>query len=587
MEATKIGIVCCSALQPQVKKSLVKKQYSYKIYPMIPSCTFTVNIGLFKHYLDKSIAENDTTILAYGICHPKLNELMKRYEKRVVRVSGDNCWEIMTGTEKYSQFLDKGYWMQSKPFLTRWREETLHGFGAGSKNGQLLLDGGKISILYLNESGESYPVEALDEFSKLTSLPYQIIDTNPDEIEFRMESAISGALSVTSHFKRGNHKPKSTCPEAAAIIENLDVIVYKMDVHTKEITYVSSQVQHILGFSPGEFIQLYNDFGSIPVGNDLDRQRLSNERWNFLVRCVAKGFQKSFEAEFTIKHKDGRNIWVLEKLNPTYSQDGTVEYFVGIIEDISHRKKAEVQLGNLYKNEMELRTRLEAQITSRTESTRALVHELKTPLTAIMAATDIISNAPLHDPYSNLVKQIELCANHLNRRIDEMLDLTRGEVGVLTLNYGNVDMAQLLQEMIECMKVKANETRQILTLEMPQKLPSVWADEERLRQVLFNLLSNAINYTNENGEIRLSCNVDDNTLIVHVSDNGCGISQEELPRIFNPYCQIKTPIKKSGGLGLGLALSKILIQLHNGKIWVESTLGKGSTFSFSIPLIDH
>ncbi|MDP2931654.1 MAG: ATP-binding protein, partial [Chloroflexota bacterium] len=125
---------------------------------------------------------------------------------------------------------------------------------------------------------------------------------------------------------------------------------------------------------------------------------------------------------------------------------------------------------------------------------------------------------------------------------------------------------------------------QTLTLELPDSLPVVEADPKRIEQVLLNLLTNASKFTHEGGRIVLRARRQDASLIVEVQDSGIGIPKEEQARLFQPYSRIEFDRKRYPGMGLGLALAKRLVELHGGKIWVKSDVGKGSTFAFSLPL---
>ncbi|AKG52962.1 hypothetical protein DGWBC_0275 [Dehalogenimonas sp. WBC-2] len=585
METPRIGIVCCAAMQHEIKDILKNRSSSVRIYPMIPSCTFTVRIDLFRHYIDKSVSENEVTVLAYGLCHPELLDLLSEYGQRLVRVGGDNCWEMSLGLDDYLTCIDQGYWMQSKPFLTLWRTETLHGFGVNSKNGQMLRETGDFKILFLKQAADiNLTFDLIDGFAKETGLGYEIKDIDSSYLTRLLTNAIEEAIRNIPVTKEIYLLDATRCPESIAIIEHLDVIIYKIDVHTKEITYASSQVKNILGYNPSEFIGMFNESGTMPMRSDLDKNRIITERWDFLVKCLTKGFQKPFEAEYSIKHKDGHYLWVNEKLNPTFANDGTLEYFVGLIEKIDDRKHAEEQLQSQYEKEVNLRNQIENQMQRRIELTRALVHELKTPLTAILAASEIVSTAHLQEPYSDLLRQITQCANHLDRRIEEMFDVTKGEVGLLKVRCHHVESTQVIREVADCMRPEAIRLGCSLVEDVPLMMPRIWADEERLKQILFNLLSNALKVTPKKGVITIRAREVASSLVIQVFDTGCGISVEDLPSLFNPYRQLGNLSDNKGGLGLGLALSQMLVQLHGGKIWAESELGRGSVLSFSLPL---
>jgi signal transduction histidine kinase len=184
----------------------------------------------------------------------------------------------------------------------------------------------------------------------------------------------------------------------------------------------------------------------------------------------------------------------------------------------------------------------------------------------------------------SIARNIYRGASNLNKRIDELLDLAKVEIGMLELNQKPIDVRPLLRGIADDMAAVASGNGQSLTLALAPSLPLVWADEERLRQVVLNLLVNATKFTPKGGNVTLKAKTKDTTVVVEVEDTGPGISEEEQQRLFQAYHKRMNDREHLSGLGLGLALSRHLVELHGGKIWVESQVGKGSTFSFSIPL---
>ena len=231
-------------------------------------------------------------------------------------------------------------------------------------------------------------------------------------------------------------------------------------------------------------------------------------------------------------------------------------------------------------NERQLRRELERRI----EFTRALVHELKTPLTSVLLSSEILTHNLPEGPLSRLATTIYQGASNLNERIDELLDLARGEQGMLKLKLSLVDPLQMLRALADEFAVIISSRGQTLILDLPPSLPKLWADAHRLRQVVLNLLSNASKFTPEEGRITLKARDEETRLVIEVQDTGPGIAKEEQERLFEPYHRLESDRERFSGLGLGLALSKRLVELHGGKIWVESEPGKGSKFSFSLPL---
>ena len=248
-------------------------------------------------------------------------------------------------------------------------------------------------------------------------------------------------------------------------------------------------------------------------------------------------------------------------------------------------EQSETELRELFEEEKQLRQDLEAEINKRVEFTHTLVHELKTPITPVLASSELLlEEVKKGGPIWELAQNISQGAYNLNQRIDELLDLARGEVGMLHLNPESVDSGRLLRSIVDSVKPLARKNRHILNAELPSSLPVIQADKDRLRQVVLNLLNNAFKFTPAGGSITVKARKDKAYLVVEVQDTGSGISEEEQKRLFEPYQQLERERARLAGLGLGLSLSKKLVELHGGQIWVQSEKGKGSTFGFSIPL---
>lgn len=257
-------------------------------------------------------------------------------------------------------------------------------------------------------------------------------------------------------------------------------------------------------------------------------------------------------------------------------------------------EKKLLELGNHLEHIVDTRTleleevnkRLQKQVDQKVEFTRTLVHELKTPLTPMIGASEILIEKTKDDKVlSRISKNINRGAYNLNRRISDLADLAKGEIGLLNIYYKPFDLLQMIYDLVDFMKVNAERKHQSITLDIPQAFPIVWADEDRIRQVTLNLLDNAIKFTPENGRVVLKVNANQESFMVHIKDNGCGIDIEDHKHLFELYWCSKNNEEGLSGLGIGLPLSKMLIELHGGKIWFESEKGKESIFSFSIPMM--
>ncbi len=252
--------------------------------------------------------------------------------------------------------------------------------------------------------------------------------------------------------------------------------------------------------------------------------------------------------------------------------------------DITEAERTRDQLQEAYEKERKLRQELEAEFERRVFFTRALVHELKTPLTPVLASSELLVSELKQEPYLSLANNIHRGADNLNRRIDELLDLARMEIGMFQMSLTSLDAAPLLLSIADDMKAMLASNGQTLCLSIPPTLPPVMADADRLRQIVLNLMINASKFTPEGGRITLRASIAFNNLVVDIEDTGTGISPEEQKELFQPYRSLAADKEHLSGLGLGLSLCKYLVEMHGGKIWVLSEVGKGSTFSFSIPL---
>jgi len=239
----------------------------------------------------------------------------------------------------------------------------------------------------------------------------------------------------------------------------------------------------------------------------------------------------------------------------------------------------------LYQLEKESRAELERQDKERTDFIYALTHELKTPLTSIIASGGLLAEEleAGHDPRARLAANVNQSAQSMERRVSELLDIAKMETRGAEVELGTLGLKPIIEDAVCQLQMLAEDKGQSLKVALPQKLPLVKGDRYRLGQILSNLLSNAIKFTPRGGSIILRAREEDASLIVEVEDSGCGIPQEESERIFEPYYRSKGH-QDLPGLGLGLSLVKRLVELHQGKIWVRSEAGKGSAFSFSLPL---
>jgi len=218
----------------------------------------------------------------------------------------------------------------------------------------------------------------------------------------------------------------------------------------------------------------------------------------------------------------------------------------------------------------------------------ATMHELKTSLTAIIASAELLANELQVDDKNvqeRLVQSIIRSAHTMDERLSPFSEMARLLTGSFRFQPEYVKMGQVTNSVAEQLYPITQSKRQSLALEVPDFLPSVKADKHYLEQILLNLLTNASKFTPEGGKIKVRAGQNGDSLVVEVSDTGVGIPVEEQEQVFQPYYRVMaTRGTKPTGSGLGLAITKFLFELHGGKIWLESTVGQGSSFFFSLPL---
>jgi signal transduction histidine kinase len=214
-------------------------------------------------------------------------------------------------------------------------------------------------------------------------------------------------------------------------------------------------------------------------------------------------------------------------------------------------------------------------------------HELRTPMNAILGYTELIMDNIYGEPTEKMravLTRIQSNGKHLLGLINDVLDLSKIEAGQLTLSLADYSVKDIVHSVFSSVESLAKNKKLELKVELPQKLPAAHGDERRLTQVLLNLVGNSIKFTDK-GEVAIKAAATNGSFTISVCDTGPGIAEADQRKIFEEFQQAdSSTTKEKGGTGLGLAISKRIVEMHGGRLWVESSLGHGSTFSFSIPL---
>jgi PAS domain S-box-containing protein len=311
--------------------------------------------------------------------------------------------------------------------------------------------------------------------------------------------------------------------------------------------------------------------------------------------CFAKArLGLTYEDEWTYIRKDGSRfpVWVSVTALKDFNQQ--IVGFLGVAQNISDRKYAEEQL-RLTNQELLQANRLKDEFLAN------MSHELRTPLNAILGITEGLMEevfGVLNQQQKNSLQIVEKSGNHLLELINDILNLAKIEAGQLTLDCAVASVNQICQASIMFVRNQAMKKQIKLEMHVPSDIPYIEVDERRIRQVLINLLNNAVKFTPEGGSITLDVTlesmIDDLTDSISaqwvkfaVIDTGIGIDSKELKKLFQPFVQVDSALnRKYDGAGLGLALVKRIVELHNGRVSVTSEVGVGSRFEVALPCIE-
>ncbi|HEV8579833.1 MAG TPA: ATP-binding protein [Thermoanaerobaculia bacterium] len=286
-------------------------------------------------------------------------------------------------------------------------------------------------------------------------------------------------------------------------------------------------------------------------------------------------------AEFRVVRPDGSVRRVRSRSFPILDCEGRLHRVIGFAEDVTERWLQEESL-----REAKLAT--ERANRAKSEFLANMSHELRTPLNSIIGFSELLADGTfggLNERQAGYLDNMLASARHLLALVNDLLDLARIEAERIHLEPAELDLSSLIGDLVGSMAPLAEKEGICLALELEEALSVVWADPRRIKQVVYNLLSNALKFTSAGGRVTVRAGARDGGFRIAVADTGIGIRPEDRERLFQVFEQADSSSTRSKrGSGLGLALSRRLVEMHGGRIWAESAgEGKGSTFIVEIP----
>ena len=391
-------------------------------------------------------------------------------------------------------------------------------------------------------------------------------------------------------------------------VSDLDELVTSMVRLTSQALY-SSSTRLLLRTESYDFVTVSSS------GNDVTKLTLKSDnpisRWmkfnikllnsrdlitNTLIQSMTKKETKEIdevqpELFVPISTKKNELIGIIilgKKLSgKTYSQEEE-----RLISTVASRMAVELENARLYNLERTMRTEQEKENKQKTEFLNSVAHELKTPLTAVMSSSDLlnteissISSEQMMKLSGNIFRGVSL----MNRKITELLELAGMEKGKINLGLEPLDITFVLQDISNQFSILFQESGHKFELVFTDSLPLVLADREKVEEIIMNLLSNANKYSSAGGNITLRSKISDNFVVIEVEDTAEPIPDDQKALLFKPYYRGEndTAKPKAPGLGLGLSICKTLVELHQGRIWIENKNSRGNIFCFTLPIVNN
>jgi PAS domain S-box-containing protein len=367
------------------------------------------------------------------------------------------------------------------------------------------------------------------------------------------------------------------------LAEQLPGVVYTEGLQAASAMYISPRIEHLTGYTADQWTA--DDKFFERVLHPDDRVRVGT------TFAEARARRESVVCDYRIIRPDGSVVWVNDDAGIAFDDDGAPLYIQGYMADVTERKATEASLDAEHARVLELEREQNEQLREldvmKDEFVALVSHELRTPLTAIKGYTELVLDGTageINDEQSSMLMAIDRSSARLFRLINDLLFVAQVNAGKLSVAIDDVNLAAVAREAIEDARPRAAAADVALEFEIAS-IPTVKADRIRLGQVFDNLISNAIKFTPPGGRVGLTISMVGEEAIVVITDSGMGMSSEDQQRLFTRFFRTKDAAKIQG-TGLGLTITKAIVDAHHGSISVESEVGAGSSFTFTVPTTD-
>jgi PAS domain S-box-containing protein len=379
------------------------------------------------------------------------------------------------------------------------------------------------------------------------------------------------------------------------LIDHMVDVLWVLDLDSGKFTYVSPSVEGLRGYTPAEVLKQGIEEALTPEG-----MALLTEYLPVRLAAIASGETSRLSEVNEVDQpcKDGSVVHT-EVVTTIRSKESGGFEVIGVTRDITARKRAEEELG-LYREHLEELVRerteqleeanreLEEANRIKSEFLARMSHELRTPLNSVIGFADVMllgMTGEISEEQKRQLGMIARSGRELLDLINDILDLSKVEAGRIEVEPTPFDVRDLVDDIAESLRAQAEGKGVALEVSLPPGPVTMVSDKRMIRQILVNLVGNAVKFT-EQGSVTLAVRKRDGTMEFVVTDTGCGIAEENLPRVFDEFWQLRGPRDPNlSGTGLGLAISQRLARLLGGTLGVESTLGEGASFALTVPRV--